>query len=83
MLTNNWQLFDHQGRPIESHGATKQEIGVMGLLHGAAHVWLWRAADEGIEMLLQKRAVTKVSWPGRLDKSAGGHIKFGENPTYY
>ena len=82
METNLWQLYDLQGRAITDHSASKQEIAVKGLLHGAAHLWLWRHRSQGgdIEILLQRRAATKVAWPGKFDKSSGGHLKFGEQP---
>lgn len=74
-----WQLLDEHGRPVLS-GAPKHEVAVKGLLHGAVHLWIWRRNGETIELLLQKRAASKVNWPNLLDKSAGGHIAVGEDP---
>jgi isopentenyl-diphosphate delta-isomerase len=74
-----WQLFDEQGRPIVGKGASKQDMG-KGLLHAAAHVWIWRHRGEAVELLLQKRAGSKRTWPNKLDVSAAGHINLGEEP---
>jgi isopentenyldiphosphate isomerase len=75
-----WQRYDEQGRPIANGGASKTEVVIKGLLHGAAHVWIWRQRGDGTEVLVQKRASTKLNWPGKFDKSAGGHLYCGEKP---
>lgn len=80
MTTLLWQLYDPQGRPIHDGGAAKLKAVMEGRLHGSAHVWVWRHVGDDIEVLVQKRAATKINWPGRLDKSAGGHITYGERP---
>src|SRR5258708_32182808 len=80
MSSSLWQLYDAQGRPMAARGATKHAVVLKGLRHGAVHVWFWRGGAEGAEILLQKRAASKINWPGRFDKSAGGHIAFGEQP---
>jgi isopentenyldiphosphate isomerase len=75
-----WQAYDAQGRPIAEKGLTKA-VARDGALHGAAHVWIWRESDTGQrEILLQKRAADKPTWPGFYDISAAGHIDFGETP---
>lgn len=75
-----WQLYDDQGNPIKGKGAPKEDVYGKALLHAAAHVWIWRKTDRGIEVLLQKRALDKKTWPGRYDISAAGHIDLGEDP---
>lgn len=75
-----WQLYDQQGRPIHDGGAAKIKTVMEGTLHGSAHVWIWRHVEHDIEVLAQKRANTKINWPGLLDKSAGGHITYGDEP---
>jgi isopentenyldiphosphate isomerase len=42
--------------------------------HLAFHLWVVR----GDGVLLQRRATTKASWPGRLDATAAGHLIAGE-----
>ena len=76
-----WQLYDEQGRALEGQGATKDAV-FKGLLHGASHVWIWRNTNNGIELLLQKRAAHKRTWPNLLDISAAGHIALGEEPLF-
>lgn len=74
------QLYDDQGRPLAGKGASKQAIFSQGLLHAAAHVWIWRRREDGAEILVQKRASTKQTWPNLYDISAAGHIDVGETP---
>lgn len=75
-----WQLYDAQANPLAGKGATKDDIFGKGLLHGAAHVWIWRDVNGAREVLLQKRAGGKRTWPHRYDISAAGHIDLGEEP---
>lgn len=76
-----WQLYDEQGCVLDGKGATKDETFTKGLLHGASHVWIWRNSEDGkVEILLQKRAANKRTWPNRYDISAAGHIDLGEDP---
>jgi isopentenyldiphosphate isomerase len=46
---------------------------------GNAHVWCWRKNGENIDVLLQKRALTKKKSPGFYHISAAGHINIGES----
>jgi isopentenyldiphosphate isomerase len=86
--SEQWQLYDEQGQAIPGRGATKSAAHAEGLLHGAAHIWLWKQAPSTIagqptgqiEILLQKRAANKKTWPNHLDISAAGHIDLGEDP---
>lgn len=75
-----WQLYDEQGVALSGKGETKDEVFSKGLLHGAAHVWIWRLRDDVTEVLLQKRAPNKRTWPNRYDISAAGHIDLDEAP---
>lgn len=82
--TNNmdelWQLYDEQGQPIPGEGATKDEVFSKGTLHAASHVWIWRKNNGITEILLQKRAASKRTWPNLFDISTAGHIDLGETP---
>jgi isopentenyl-diphosphate delta-isomerase len=75
-----WQLYDEQGLPVDGKGSNKAEVFSQGLLHAAAHVWIWRVDDDSLEVLLQKRAADKRTWPNRYDISAAGHIDLSESP---
>jgi isopentenyl-diphosphate delta-isomerase type 1 len=46
-----------------------------GDLHRAAHVWIVHGRD----VLLQRRALVKESWPGLWDISVAGHLSAGES----
>ncbi|KAK4745990.1 hypothetical protein SAY87_012302 [Trapa incisa] len=46
-----------------------------GDYHRAVHVWVY--AESTQELLLQKRADCKDSWPGQWDISSAGHISAG------
>lgn len=65
---------------MQGQGARKDDVYGKGLLHGAAHVCLWRMEKGEPQVLVQKRAATKRTWPNRFDISAAGHIDLGEDP---
>ncbi|XP_052480661.1 nudix hydrolase 3 isoform X3 [Gossypium raimondii] len=48
-----------------------------GDYHKAVHVWIF--AESTQELLLQKRADCKDSWPGLWDISSAGHISAGDS----
>lgn len=79
-MDEQWQLYNEQGRPLAGKGAIKSEVFSKGLLHAASHLWIWRGHDDKVEILVQKRADGKLTWPGRYDISAAGHIDLGEDP---
>ncbi len=81
MPTTLWQLYDVNGNPLSGSGATLWDTSVHALLHGAAHVWLWRPALNNIEVMVQERSANKLNWPSKFNKSAGGHILAGEDPA--
>lgn len=49
-----------------------------GDYHRAVHVWLFVESTQ--ELVLQKRADCKDSWPGLWDISSAGHISAGDTP---
>ncbi|KAK6911144.1 Peptidase family M49 [Dillenia turbinata] len=66
--------------------STGQKIGVSkprsevhrdGDYHRAVHVWIY--AESTQELLLQRRADCKDSWPGLWDISSAGHISAGHS----
>lgn len=74
-----WQIFSQNGQPLANRGALDDEFDQdPSLLVGNAHVWLWRRSDNGVDVLLQKRSLTKKRAPGHYHISAGGHINMGE-----
>jgi 8-oxo-dGTP pyrophosphatase MutT (NUDIX family) len=76
-----WQIFADNGTPLGGRSASKDEFSHNRLIGmGASHVWIWRRRDGEVEILLQKRSVTKRTWPGLYDISAAGHIDADESP---
>lgn len=71
-------IIDQQGNPT---GAVrlKSEAHQLGLCHASIHVWFYTL--EG-EVLLQKRAAHKDTFPNLWDISVAGHIGAGETPTH-
>ena len=49
-----------------------------GVPHRTSHLWLVRRRENRIQILLQKRALTK-SFPGCYDISSAGHIPAGQD----
>jgi 8-oxo-dGTP pyrophosphatase MutT (NUDIX family) len=74
-----WQVFNNNGTPVPNKGATKDEFKKNpAMIMGNSHIWLWKKSGDQIEILLQKRAITKPTKPGMYHISAGGHINVGE-----
>jgi isopentenyl-diphosphate delta-isomerase len=80
MKSRNYQLYNKQGQPKHGQHSTKDDVLHNGLLHGAAHMWLWRCRNGQVEVLLQRRAPGMLTFPGKWDISAAGHIDGGEEP---
>lgn len=77
-----WQVYNDNGAPIEGKGALKEEFNTnKDLIMGNSHIWFWKSDDTTIEIMLQKRSLTKPSRPGWYHISAGGHINVGETPV--
>ena len=49
-----------------------------GDLHGTSHIWVVRENEGGWDVLLQKRAHGKDSYPGCYDISSAGHMRAGD-----
>ena len=55
---------------------TRREVHRRGLFHRAVHVLVFYGSGE---LFLQKRALTKDTFPGAWDSSASGHLCCGED----
>jgi 8-oxo-dGTP pyrophosphatase MutT (NUDIX family) len=76
-----WQRFNDNGAPLVGIGASADEFKAHPeYIMGNSHVWFWKKSGENVEVLLQKRSLTKTSKPGWYHISAGGHINVGETP---
>ena len=69
-------VVDEKGQPtgqvVERSVAHRE-----GIPHRTSHVWLLRIHDGVLQVLLQKRCMTKDSFPGCYDISSAGHIPAG------
>ena len=55
---------------------TRSEVHRLGLRHRAVHVLVYNSKGE---LFLQKRSMTKDTFPGAWDSSAAGHLDCGED----
>lgn len=55
----------------------RSEVHRDGDYHRAVHVWIY--SESTGELLLQRRADCKDSWPGQWDISSAGHISAGDS----
>jgi len=68
-------IVDDHGNPTEEV-LEKNKAHQLGKWHLTAHIWIYNSEHE---ILLQKRALTKDTFPGLWDISVAGHISTGEN----
>ena len=71
------EIFDVCNAADEVIGQnTRKEVHRLGLMHRAVHVLVFNARGE---LFLQKRSMTKDTFPGAWDSSASGHLEAGED----
>ena len=82
ILGEDMELFD----VVDKNGVPtgqlveRSEAHAKDILHRTAHVWVVRVKDGKPQVLLQKRAAGKDSFPGCYDTSSAGHIHAGDEP---
>lgn len=70
------EVFDVVNTKDEVIGRERRfEVHRRGLRHRSVHVLLFNRRGE---VFLQKRSMSKDTWPGRWDSSASGHLDAGE-----
>ena len=69
------EVFDSRAHPT-GIARSRAEIHVAGEWHLAFHCWIVRRG--GAELVLQRRAMGKDTFPGCWDAAAAGHWRFGE-----
>ena len=73
-------VLDESGRKT-GEVVWKSEAHRQGIWHRCFHCWVTGTDAAGEPYLLvQRRAATKDTWPGRLDVTAAGHLAAGEKP---
>jgi len=74
------ELFDVLDSDGRRTGVVKRRGDVHrdGDWHGALHVWVGGLGSYGAFVVLQRRSLSKDTWPGALDVAVGGHLRAGE-----
>ncbi len=70
------EVFDADGQAT-GRARPRAAIHLDGDWHKAFHCWIVR--DAGREIVLQRRALVKDTYPGCWDAAAAGHWRFGES----
>lgn len=71
-----FDIVDENGIPT-GEVMERSEAHKTGARHRTSHVWIVREHNNRIEILLQKRCMSKDSFPGCYDISSAGHIPQG------
>ncbi|MBR1623504.1 MAG: NUDIX domain-containing protein [Pseudobutyrivibrio sp.] len=80
MLEETFDIVDKEGNPT-GEVVTRKQAHAEGICHRTAHVWIVRDNEDCMaDVLLQKRADNKDSFPGKYDTSSAGHILAGDEP---
>ena len=69
-------LLNEAGEPT-GETCLKSEAHKKGLFHASAHIWIF---NNNKEVLIQKRASNKDTFPNLWDVSVAGHISVGKKP---
>lgn len=72
-------IVDEQGQPT-GEIISRTLAHTKGIRHRTAHIWIVRRKNEHFQVLMQKRAMSKDSFPGKYDTSSAGHIQAGDEP---
>ena len=71
-------IVDENGIPI-GETVERETAHAKGIRHRTAHLWLVRRKAGKLQVLLQRRAKHKESFPDRYDTSSAGHIPAGSD----
>ena len=71
-------IVDEKGQPT-GETVDRETAHAKGILHRTSHVWIARRKNGKLQILLQKRAKHKSSFPGCYDISSAGHIPAGDS----
>ena len=67
-------IVDEQGNPT-GEKVERSIAHSQGIRHRTAHIWIVRKVNGRYQVLMQKRAMNKESFPGMFDTSSAGHIQ--------
>ncbi|MDG1384280.1 MAG: NUDIX domain-containing protein, partial [Flavobacteriaceae bacterium] len=68
-------IWNSDGQPT-GQSCLKNEAHQNGWFHPTVHIWFYTATPA---LLLQKRSLTKETFPGFWDVSVAGHVSAGES----
>jgi len=68
-------IWNSDGQPT-GQSCSKDEAHQNGWFHPTVHIWFYTATPA---LLLQKRSLTKETFPGFWDVSVAGHVSAGES----
>lgn len=74
-----FDIVDENGIPT-GETVERTTAHAEGYRHRTAHIWIVREKEGKTQVLLQKRALNKDSFPGCYDTSSAGHIQAGDEP---
>jgi isopentenyldiphosphate isomerase len=74
-----FDVVDEAGRPT-GEVVSREVAHRDGIRHRTAHMWVTRQVGGRTQVLLQKRAACKDSFPGCYDTSSAGHVRAGDEP---
>ena len=77
-MSEYFDIVDQNGNPT-GETIERNVAHANGIWHRTSHVWLLRLKDNKLQILLQKRTMSKDSFPGCYDISRAGHIPAGVN----
>ncbi len=72
-----FDVYYEDGFPT-GNTVSRAEAHEKGILHAAVHIYVYRVVSGKLQILLQKRADDKDSFPGCWDTSCAGHVSAGE-----
>jgi isopentenyldiphosphate isomerase len=73
-----FDVIDENGMPT-GETVERAEAHRSAIPHRTSHVWIARRRGSTVQILLQKRCMTKDSFPGCYDISSAGHIPAGDD----
>ena len=79
MAEEIFDIVDETGNPT-GETVSRAKAHKDGIPHRTAHIWVVREVNGEAQVLLQKRALNKDSFPGRYETSSAGHIQAGDEP---
>ena len=74
-----FDVVDENGQPT-GQVVSREVAHRDGVRHRTAHMWVTRQVGGRTQVLLQKRAAGKDSFPGCYDTSSAGHLRAGDAP---